>query len=393
MTTTRTIDSISALNRPIYTLTKCFCLWKTVLLLIVLASPGPGYDTSTALLLSSEEDHVRNSGTVAWLVSHVAHRLARWDSIYFLKGAQRGYVFEQEWAFGYGRLLSFLLPESLKSLQNLAVVGVALSHLSHYLSVVVLYKLSKATFKGDAQKSNALPFLASALHIISPAGAFLSAPYGEAPFSFLNFLGYYVFITALNDERQGSLYLRDAKFLSAGALFAAATMVRSNGLLSGLLFVYDAVFGLHQVTTKGLSWHILRRLAMVGVGGSLILTGIVGPQYVAYKEFCLAEVPRPWCNRLLPSIYTWVQTYYWNVGFLNYWTFSNLPLFCIAAPRGISGQARIASGGARTPSSHELSRSDSQPNLVRLSAVVLVPGFVFGEREKKFIDIAALAQL
>ncbi|KAM5487568.1 ER membrane glycoprotein subunit of the GPI transamidase complex-like protein [Microsporum canis] len=312
--TTRAIDSIGALDQPIYTLTKCFCLWKMILLLVVLASPGLGYDTSTALLLSPEGEHVRHSaGSVAWMISRVGYRLARWDSIYFLKLAQRGYVFEQEWAFGYGytRFLSFLLPGSLKSLQHLAVAGVILSHLCHYLSVLVLYKLSQATFKSDRSNSNALPFLASALHIITPAGAFLSAPNGEAPFSFLNFLGYYTFITGLNDERQGSYCLRDLKLLSAGALFAAATTVRSNGLLSGLLFVYDAVFGLQQIITHGLSWHVLRRLAMVGVGGSLILIGVVGPQYVAYKDFCLAEDPRPWCNRLFPSIYTWVQSCYW----------------------------------------------------------------------------------
>ncbi|EEQ33560.1 GPI mannosyltransferase 2 [Microsporum canis CBS 113480] len=270
--TTRAIDSIGALDQPIYTLTKCFCLWKMILLLVVLASPGLGYDTSTALLLSPEGEHVRHSaGSVAWMISRVGYRLARWDSIYFLKLAQRGYVFEQEWAFGYGytRFLSFLLPGSLKSLQHLAVAGVILSHLCHYLSVLVLYKLSQATFKSDRSNSNALPFLASALHIITPAGAFLSAPNGEAPFSFLNFLGYYTFITGLNDERQGSYCLRDLKLLSAGALFAAATTVRSNGLLSGLLFVYDAVFGLQQIITHGLSWHVLRRLAMGSLGRNM----------------------------------------------------------------------------------------------------------------------------
>ncbi|EFE40214.1 DUF409 domain protein [Trichophyton verrucosum HKI 0517] len=310
-----TVDRIGMLDQPIYTLTKCFCLWKAVLLLIVLASPGPGYDTSTALLLSSDGEGPGNPGpgSMAWLISHIGLRLARWDSIYFLKIAQRGYLFEQEWAFGYGytKFLSFLLPESLRSLQNLAVTGVLLSNLCHYLSVLVLYRLSQATFNSSRKNYNVVPFLAAALHIVTPAGAFISAPNGEATFSFLNFLGYYVFITALNDERQSSYFLRDLKFLFAGAFFAAATTVRSNGLLSGLLFVYDAVSGLHQIITHGPSWHIIRRLAMVCTGGSLILIGIVGPQYVAYKDFCLARNPRPWCNRLFPSIYAWVQSYYW----------------------------------------------------------------------------------
>lgn len=41
---------------------------------------------------------------------------------------------------------------------------------------------------------------------------------------------------------------------------------------------------------------------------------------------------RPWCSRLPPSIYTFVQDHYWNVGFLRYWTPGNVPLFMLAAP-------------------------------------------------------------
>ncbi|EFR03832.1 GPI mannosyltransferase 2 [Nannizzia gypsea CBS 118893] len=384
--TTRAIDRIGTLDRPIYTLTKCFCLWKTVLLLIVLASPGPGYDTSTALLLSPDGGNAGERGagsSVAWLISHIGHRLARWDSIYFLKLAQRGYFFEQEWAFGYGytRFLSFLLPESLKSLQNLAVTAALLSNICHYLSVLVLYGLSRATFKGSGKNYNAFPFLASALHIITPAGAFISAPNGEAAFSFLNFSGCYAFITALNDERQGSYNLRDLKFLLAGALFAAATTVRSNGLLSGLLFAYDAVSGLHQILTHGLSWQAIRRLAMVCAGGSLILIGMVGPQYVAYKDFCLSEHPRPWCSRPFPSIYAWVQSYYWNVGFLRYWTFSNIPLLCIAAPMisilVYSGLRVWASLIPMLPGKVEDERADQAPShSVRYQARLALPQVV-----------------
>jgi len=66
-----------------------------------------------------------------------------------------------------------------------------------------------------------------------------------------------------------------------------------------------------------------------------IAVGFLLPQYIAYREYCevsTTHILRPWCERTLPSIYTFVQDHYWNVGFLRYWTISNLPLFLLASP-------------------------------------------------------------
>lgn len=57
----------------------------------------------------------------------------------------------------------------------------------------------------------------------------------------------------------------------------------------------------------------------------------------AYRVFCLAEAAHraqqsPWCNHLIPSIYTYVQRTYWDVGFLSYWTLSQLPNIALALP-------------------------------------------------------------
>lgn len=81
-----------------------FAIWKTLLLAIVAASPGPGYDTSTVLMLADPRAGVPTSSTtlVSRAVEHLLTRLVRWDSVYFVNIAQRGYVFEQEWAFGRG---------------------------------------------------------------------------------------------------------------------------------------------------------------------------------------------------------------------------------------------------------------------------------------------------
>ncbi|KAK2746563.1 ER membrane glycoprotein subunit of the GPI transamidase complex-like protein [Onygenales sp. PD_40] len=325
------------LASPICTLTALFVFWKGLLLLAIVASPGPGYDTSTTLLPTTAlkaTGAIGGDGGFKWpAFPGSLLKLARWDAIYFLNIARRGYLFEQEWAFSYGytKILAALSFESVPETLHLAVIGIGLSHICHYLSVLSLYGMTQNVFGGG---NPALPLLAAAFHIISPAGAFLSAPYGEPIFAFLNFTGYYAYTSALRDERHGRMFTRDGKFLLAGALFAFATAIRSNGIFSGILFAYDAVLGVLSVLSNGISLSQIHRMIFVVIGGSLILLGTVVPQYYAFTLYCRdSEVPRSWCNNTIPSIYTWVQDYYWGSGkFLGYWTVSNLPLFALAAP-------------------------------------------------------------
>lgn len=194
----------------------------------------------------------------------------------------------------------------------MALAGIVVSHLCHYLSVLLLYRLTRTVFEKGRYNSN-LPLLSAALHIISPAGVFLSAPYGEAPFSFVNFLGFYIYVLALKHDREGALLRRDVEFVVAGCVFAVATTVRSNGILGGILFAYDALSGaLEVVQTRNLKVSTLRRLVFVVIGGAVIPLGTVGPQYFAYSAYCQSSTsPRSWCFKTIPSIYTWVQSHYW----------------------------------------------------------------------------------
>src|SRR5438045_3849023 len=95
------------LHHPYLSLVLVFTLWKGLLLLIALSSPGIGYDTSTSLLL--QEQFNANKTRRSWL-SHVSYKLARWDAIYFAKIAELGYLFEQEWAFSgsFARMVGLL---------------------------------------------------------------------------------------------------------------------------------------------------------------------------------------------------------------------------------------------------------------------------------------------
>ena len=80
-----------------------FCLWKVVLFIVIALAPGPGYDTSSLLLNDANSRNVSaaNCGEVA-TSTPLLLKFVRWDAIYFLRIAQRKYVFEQEWAFGPG---------------------------------------------------------------------------------------------------------------------------------------------------------------------------------------------------------------------------------------------------------------------------------------------------
>lgn len=86
---------------------RLFVLWKTLLLLIAWASPGPGYDTSASLLFEPDRrqsgvrgGELRRSTSTPQLPG--IGRLVRWDAIYFVEIIRRGYLHEQEWAFAPG---------------------------------------------------------------------------------------------------------------------------------------------------------------------------------------------------------------------------------------------------------------------------------------------------
>lgn len=195
---------------------------------------------------------------------------------------------------------------------NTALVGVIVSHIAHYYSVLALYSLSANVFGEETSTQKLICFLSSALHIISPAGAFLSAPYGEPIFSLLNISGYYLYTSSLIAEHGGAVLLRDLQVLTAAVLFAIATVVRSNGILSGFLFAYDAAILVWTILTQGFSPRRVRRLAVLIVGGCVVALSMVVPQFLAYREYCLDGGDlRPWCSWALPSIYNWVQSFYW----------------------------------------------------------------------------------
>jgi len=109
-------------------------------------------------------------------------------------------------------------------------------------------------------------------------------------------------------------------------------MARGNGILSILVYVEPGLILLNQLLAGPLRLPAFVKLIAFGIAALMTLGGAAIPQFLAYGKYCQQDVRRPWCDNFPPSVYSFVQQHYWNVGFLRYWTVSNLPLFLIALP-------------------------------------------------------------
>ena len=183
--------------------------------------------------------------------------------------------------------------------------------------MVLLYRLTQLVFPHEP--SNRLALTTASLHIISPAGLFLSAPYAESSFSCLTFLGCLLYVLSLRAERKAQFLKRDFCVLSAGLVFGVATTFRSNGILNGILFPYDAALSLASLRRNKDIVRCVRRGLFLGLGALFVGLGLIVPQWEAFREYCHSDLPRvprearPWCSRTIPSVYTWVQDVYWCV--------------------------------------------------------------------------------
>lgn len=198
-------------------------------------------------------------------------------------------------------------------MQYYIVAGVVISNICHLCSVFVLYYLISLDVERAQPRQIAL--VASVLHVLTPAGLFMSAPYAEAPFSLLNFTGMFLYAQAkIRRQKVSSTVLNDVVMLLAGASFALACLFRSNGLLSGLIFLCDLIEQLLNLRSAEPRMQDCRCMLVTCVAGATIMLGFVLPQAIAFEEFCVeteTQTSRPWCERAIPSIYSWVQDHYW----------------------------------------------------------------------------------
>ncbi|XP_053433032.1 GPI mannosyltransferase 2 isoform X1 [Nycticebus coucang] len=288
------------------------------------------------------------SGSVDQLVEGLLGGLSRWDAEHFLFIAEHGYLYEHNFAFFPGFPLSLLMVTELLrplrgflSLRSCLLISVALlNSLFSVLAAVALHDLGCLVLHCPHQA-----FYAALLFCLSPANVFLAAGYSEALFALLTF-------SAMGQLERGRVW-------TSGFLFALATGVRSNGLVSVGFLMHSQCQGFFCSLTV---LNPLRQFLKLIISLFLSVLTLGLPfalfQYYAYTLFCLPSLAHPipdplvqlamdkgyriaegnkppWCSWDLPVIYSYIQDVYWNVGFLKYYELRQVPNFLLATPVAI----------------------------------------------------------
>ncbi|KAF8594119.1 hypothetical protein BDV93DRAFT_459619, partial [Ceratobasidium sp. AG-I] len=242
----------------------------------------------------------------------------RWDALYYYDVALCGtYLFEQHYAFSPGlpivlRLVDLAQPRLDRSLFVTKVTLLALLACEPCLE---LYRLTKCVTLSDD-----FALLATVVQVLMGAPpVMLRSAYAEPFFAWSSFKG----MRACHDRR----------YCVAALYFALATSSRTNGILLSGFILYDLIA--RPVLSETISTFPITtpRTLQSALKAFFQATRRISPLDAASTTTATEPLyPRPWCASRLPMIYGFVQSHYWDVGFLRYWTVAQFPIFIIAAP-------------------------------------------------------------
>ncbi|KAJ2913232.1 hypothetical protein MD484_g7179, partial [Candolleomyces efflorescens] len=120
------------------------------------------------------------------------------------------------------------------------------------------------------------------------------------------------------------LYSARSQYLRASIVFALASCFRSNGVFLAGFIIWGLLIQTKPRFASGVYATFL---------SALVFAPFVYHNYTGYASFCEDNPHRPaWCNNFIPSIYTHVQSEYWDNGLFRYWTLQQLPNILIALP-------------------------------------------------------------
>jgi phosphatidylinositol glycan class V len=320
----------------------------------------PNHDAGVFLWTVAPE--VPSPTVVDRLIGWVTDALTKWDGQYFLHIANSGYTYENTLAFfpAYPILVR-VVGEMLYWLQvdygflhfhtTLKLAGILVNIGLFTVAAVALYELSWRLLKDEY-----LAYKSALLFCLNPASIFFSATYSESLHAAVTFY----LMTKL--EKGFSFF--------GGILLALSSLSRSNALLNLGFVGYKCLkmivseITLHQWLKKmgkhELSSTIANILGDVLMPAAFCTFCTIGPfafyQWYGFTQFCgltkpsmdydqvildyannhslrlPSEEPSEWCFYEIPMPYNYIQSHYWDVGFLRYFHWQQIPNFALAAP-------------------------------------------------------------
>lgn len=361
---------------PIAQIFAAFGIVKSIQLVILHLLPTQ-FDVSSSILLENycfEKDILCSINTpystlnghlnvlLRLLLDTVVDRLVIWDAVYFSDLFAHGPKFEHQYVFCplWWRLINLVPAVNGAVFYPRLIVATLVANLAHLGAALVLYSYTLSVFKNARifnHKKMALCLLV--LFVMTPAAAFMTAPYSEPVAALLSLLCMYFRQLGLgaspivtrkqkqepakdssssdgwNDEFslnsrkaapksvsliQAPSSFRLGLYLLSGLFAAISYGFRANCLLLGIFYLYDLAtlrpFPAYSPVFAGL----------------LLGLAFVFTQYHNYVSICVGSDRGEWCDSKLPLLFTYAQAHYWNNGFFNYWTPNNIPNFVFGAP-------------------------------------------------------------
>ncbi|EDV98145.1 GPI mannosyltransferase 2 isoform X1 [Drosophila grimshawi] len=272
--------------------------------------------------------------------------LRHWDGEYFLHIANYLYTYENTLAFYplYPVIVRnlatacqvFNVPLSLPALTLL--VAILLNLWLFCEAANYLYQLTQRIFN-DAHKS----WNAALVFCFNPASIFFSAAYSETLFAYSSLI---LMLECVRPKQQ-------FHYMRICASLTACIMCRSNGLIALGFPIY--FFARHLILTVGVKrCQTLFKMSLALLVPLSILHAFY---FYIYRLYCMPSIKvnhpqqvlqlasernylvsgrgpdaSPWCQYTLPFPYNYVQSTYWDVGFLRYYQWKQLPNFLLALP-------------------------------------------------------------
>lgn len=283
--------------------------------------------------------------------------LTRWDGEYFLHIAKYGYTYENTIAFyplypALIRIVAIALTNIcpvLNSQNSMIVAATFINFLCFVKSALILYDLTVYVFQDTVTA-----YKAAILYCINPASIFFSAVYSESMFAYLTF---YIMLSSM--KYTSTIYFP----------LALSILTRSNGIVNIGFPIYFGLKNLCNSVSKEIQKHKQKRnisyifkLITLKNCFTILSTIIISLspffllQIYNYIKFCTSTFDKSllpvhvlqyatennlvlpgmtgsiWCNATIPLAYSYVQKTYWNVGFLRYYQFKQIPNFILACP-------------------------------------------------------------